>query len=329
MSKAAKASIIIPTYNRVDRLRRVLRAIAGQTVGSGEFEVIVISDGSTDGTDEFLRNATTAFQMVPVLRANAGPASARNAGVRRATGQLLVFIDDDVVPQEDLLEQHLSTHEQTSGEIVVIGPMLTPPDHHPDPFVRWEQTMLYKQYDAMREGHYEATHRQFYTGNASVGREFLLATGGFDERFRRAEDVELAYRMHNNGARFIFNPHAVGYHYAERSFTSWIGNARAYGRNDVLFDRYHSRLNRLEGARWEFMGRHTVLRWLTRRCVGRPRIESSVHLGGRAIASAANGLGLEGLGRVALSAVYNTAYYSGMAQELGGRQAFTDSVATY
>ena len=91
MSKAAKASIIIPTYNRVDRLRRVLRAIAGQTVGSGEFEVIVISDGSTDGTDEFLRNATTAFQMVPVLRANAGPASARNAGVRRATGQLLVL----------------------------------------------------------------------------------------------------------------------------------------------------------------------------------------------------------------------------------------------
>jgi GT2 family glycosyltransferase len=327
MSKAAMASVIIPTYNRVDRLRRVLDAFAAQTLGSTHFEVIVVSDGSTDGTDEFLRHAITPFRLVVIARPNAGPASARNAGVRRATGPLLLFIDDDVVPQPQLVEQHLVTHARAGAEAVVIGPMLTPPDHHPSAFVQWEQAMLYKQYDAMMQGRYEATHRQFYTGNASVGRDFFLATGGFDERFRRAEDVELAYRLHNSGATFIFDPRAVGFHYAERSFSSWIDNATAYGRNDVLFDRYHGQLNRLKAARWEFKGRHPVVRWLTQRCVGRPRLEHSVHLAGRAMASVGHDLRLEAPMLMALSAVYNTAYYSGMANALGGRQEFAEFLA--
>jgi GT2 family glycosyltransferase len=327
MSRAPKVSVIVPTYNRVDRLHRVLDAFARQTVGLTDFEVVVVSDGSTDGTDAFLQHAAPPFRLLTRSGANAGPAAARNAGVGLATGRLLLFVDDDVVPQADLVKQHLTTHERTEDDVVVIGPMLTPPDHHPSVFVRWEQAMLYKQYHAMMQGHYEATHRQFYTGNASVGREFLMAAGGFDERFRRAEDVELAYRLHQLGARFIFNPDAVGYHYAERSFSSWIQNARDYGRNDVLFDRYYGRFNRLEDARWEFSQRHAAVRWLTRRCTGRPRLEASLHATGRSIAVGAGRLHLERLMLNALSASYNTAYHCGMADELGGRRAFNDFVA--
>jgi GT2 family glycosyltransferase len=327
LSKALSISVIVPTYNRVDRLRRVLEALAYQTVSGTEFQVIVVSDGSTDGTEEFLERAATPFPLLVTSGANAGPAAARNTGIRLATGRVLLFVDDDVVPREDLVEQHLTTHEQAHAKAVVIGPMLTPSDHHPNAFVRWEQAMLYKQYHAMLDGDYEATYRQFFTGNASVGREFLVGTGGFDERFRRAEDVELAYRLHLNGARFIFNPDAIGYHYAERSFSSWIQNARAYGRNDVLFDRYYGRLNRLEIARSEFRGRHTGIRWLTRRCIGRPWLEAALHSAGRAIATAADRLALERVVRTTLSAIYNTEFYGGMADELGGRQAFSELLA--
>jgi GT2 family glycosyltransferase len=326
-SKTLKVSVIVPTYNRLDRLRRVLDAFASQTTSPKEFEVIVVSDGSTDGTDGFLRSAATPFPLLATSRANGGPAAARNTGVRLATGHVLLFVDDDVVPQVDLVEQHLTTHQQAGAQVVVIGPMLTPADHHPNAFVRWEQAMLYKQYHAMMQGHYEPTHRQFYTGNASVGRDFLLATGGFDERFRRAEDVELAYRLHDQGARFIFNPKAIGYHYAERSFGSWIQNARAYGRNDVLFDRYYGRVNRLEGVKWEFTQRHSVIRWLTLRCIGRPWLEASLHLTGRVVAKTADGVGLEGVVRTGLSATYLAEYYSGMAEELGGRRAFRELIA--
>jgi GT2 family glycosyltransferase len=326
-SNAVKVSVVVPTYNRVDRLRRVLNALASQTIRPDRFEVIVVSDGSTDGTDEFLRQVATPFRLRGTSRPNSGPAAARNHGARLAGGHLLLFVDDDVVPQQDLLEQHLATHEQAEAEVVVIGPMLTPTDYHPNAFVRWEQAMLYKQYSALIHGQYEATQRQFYTGNASVRREFLLTTGGFDERFRRAEDVELARRLHDRGARFIFNPRAVGYHYAERSFASWMGNARAYGQNEVLFDRDYGGLNRLEDVRWEFTQRHAVLRTVTRKSIGRPRLQAALHVTGWAIASAADRLGDERLVRIGLSAVYHTAYYSGLAEQLGGRKAFRDFIA--
>jgi GT2 family glycosyltransferase len=326
LPNALKVSVVVPTYNRLERLRRVLDALARQTVDPADFEVIVVSDGSTDGTDEFLRDAATPFRLVGASRANAGPAAARNIGTRLAAGALVLFVDDDVVPRADLLEQHLTTHEQAEAEVVVIGPMLTPPDYLPNAFVRWEQAMLYKQYRAMTAGHYEATHRQFYTGNASLGRDFLLASGGFDERFRRAEDVELAFRLHDRGARFIFNPDAVGYHYAERSFASWIQNARAYGRNEVLFDRYYGRLNRLEGVRREFTQRNALLRAVARTCIGRPRLEAALNLSGRALAGAAERLGLERLVQIGLSTIYQTTYYSGLAEQLGGRRPFNEFI---
>ena len=105
------------------------------------------------------------------------------------------------------------------------------------PWVRWEQEMLMKQYRAMLRGDWAATARQFYTGNASLRRSHILAAGGFDEGFRRAEDVELAYRLANKGLDFVFNMQAVGMHFAERSFRAWLDMAYAYGRNDVIFAR--------------------------------------------------------------------------------------------
>ena len=77
----------------------------------------------------------------------------------------MLFIDDDVVPAPDLVEQHLSAHEASETDIVVIGPMLTPDDVQLSPWVAWEQHQLYKQYEAMRIGTYGCTFRQFYTGN--------------------------------------------------------------------------------------------------------------------------------------------------------------------
>lgn len=321
-----KVSVVIPTYNRVARLRSALAAFATQTIDSADFEVVVISDGATDGTDEFVREARMPFRLVFASQANGGPAAARNHGASLATGDLLLFIDDDVIAQSDLIEQHVLSHDSCAGQVVVVGPMLTPPDYRPSAFVRWEQAMLYKQYDAMIRGDYAPTYRQFYTGNASVPRQFLLAAGGFDERFRRAEDVELAYRLAQNGARFIFNEFAIGHHYAERSFSAWISMARDYGRNDVVFDREQSRRDGLETAREEFAGRHTLIQWLTRGCVGRPGLEPWLHWPVRGLAAISDRLEFHRITRSALSGLYNTSYYCGMAEELGGAQSFWELI---
>lgn len=320
-------SVVIPTYNRVQRLERVLRALAGQTVDPREFEVVVVSDGSSDGTDRVVAGLRTPYVLVFVGQSNSGPAVARNAGVSRARADLVVLLDDDVVPSPELIEQHISAHDTDPGSLVVIGPMLTPPGYRGSPFVRWEQAMLYRQYDAMLRGDYPPTYRQFFTGNASLSRQQLLDTGGFDPRYRRAEDIELASRLADRGAHFVFNEKAIGYHFAERPFRSWIQNARAYGRNDVILDRERVPDGHLQQARWEFKQRNRFTRSLTRVCIGRSWLEQSFRWPVRAAVVLADWVRWERASQVTLSGLYNTTYYCGMADELGGPGSFRRFIA--
>lgn len=319
-------SVVVPTYNRCDRLRRVLGALAVQTLPRHSFEVIVVSDGSTDGTDEYLCSGQTPLEVVSVTQPNSGPGPARNAGVERARGDLVVFVDDDVVAEPDLVEQHVRSHEQDGGPLVVMGPMLTPADFTPTAWIRWEQDKLEQQYDAMKRGDWQATFRQFYTGNASLPRALVHEVGGFDGRFRRAEDVELSYRLHEAGCRFEFNPNAVGWHYAERSFESWLSNARAYGVNDVVFARDHGRPELLGFVRDEFPQRNALIRAMVRAAVGRRRVSSALQALLNIHARVAANLGLARPASGLLSASYNLAYYRGIADELGGAEPFRQAI---
>ncbi len=197
-------SVVLPTYNRLDRLRRVLHALESQTYPADKFEVLVISDGSTDGTDTYLQSVETALHLRPLSQPNQGPAQARNQGVASAVGSIILFIDDDVVPAPQLITEHLSMHQNYGDQLVVIGPMLSPPRFQMAPWVAWEQDQLAKQYGDMQAGQWQPTARQFYTGNSSVARHHVIEAGGFDPAFRRAEDVELAYRLKDRGLRFVF-----------------------------------------------------------------------------------------------------------------------------
>jgi GT2 family glycosyltransferase len=310
-------SVVMPTYNRVDQLRAALTGLAGQQGLAQQLEVVVVSDGSTDGTDEYLSSSAVPLPVVALSQPNAGPAAARNRGVDVARGALLLFVDDDTVADPDLVAAHLRRHSSPDDDLVVIGPMLTPADYAISPWVQWEQDMLTKQYDALRDGVYEATARQFYTGNASVARRHVLDAGGFDPQFRRAEDVELAYRLADRGVRFTFDPTAVVHHYAERSFASWLAAAYAYGRNDVVFGRDQGRTWLLEAISREFQDRNVLVRGLTRACLPHARLDA---ITSAALARSARAFGRLRVWRPLFSAVYNLTYYRGMADELGSAE---------
>ncbi len=162
-------SVVIPTFNRRAQLERTLVGLAAQTDLEHEVEVIVVSDGSTDGTDDWLRSGAAPLPVSACYQPNSGPAAARNHGVSAARGSLVLFLDDDVVPAPDLVSTHVHHHRSLDDDLVVVGPMRTPEDLPLSPWVKWEQRMLYKQYDAMLRGDWEATPRQFYTANASAG----------------------------------------------------------------------------------------------------------------------------------------------------------------
>jgi GT2 family glycosyltransferase len=310
-------SVVIPTYNRVARLRHVIRALEQQTYPFDAYEVVVVSDGSTDGTHGCLDELRSTMRLRWFAQPNRGPAAARNAGIQKAEGEFIVFIDDDVVPEPQLLGEHARSHREAGRDVVVLGPLLTPEGFEMTPWVRWEQDMLMKQYNAMLRGDWSATARQFYTGNASLRRSHILAVGGFDEGFRRAEDVELAYRLADKGLDFVFNMQAAGAHFAERSFRAWLDAAYSYGRNDVIFARDRNQKWLLSAIHGEFRERHSLIQLLVRLCRGQSLPTWIANAALKLAADAATLVRASDIERGAYSGLFNLQYYNGLFNELG------------
>ena len=264
-NEGATVSIIVPTFNRRDRLARLLLNLE-QACGTGtRFEVVVSVDGATDGTLEMLAELHTGYPLRVLAGCNRGPGAARNRAMAAAGGDILLFLDDDIVPVEGLIEQHLAVHRQDAAGVVV-GPMLAPPGLRMAPWLRWEAATLHKQYDALIAGRYKPSPHQFYTANASVRREHALAVGGFDERFTRAEDVEFAFRLRDHGLRFYFVWEAAVLHEPDRTFERWLPLGYEYGRYTVLM----AERGLVQNAVKDITHRHPLNRVAARWCVGHP-----------------------------------------------------------
>ncbi len=318
-------SVVIPTFQRRVSLERTLDSLNGQDI-AGRFEVIVVSDGCTDGTDDMLADpGQWDFSLIALRQDNAGAGAARNRGIASANSDLIVFLDDDMVAAPSLLSTHLA--EQSGRQnTAVIGPMMTPPAGGLSFWVQWEQENLEKQYAAMDRGDWEATSRQFYTGNASVPTAAVVAVGGFDEALRRDEDTELAWRMGQEGTLFAFCNAAIGYHHAERSFESWCAIARSYGSTAVIFGRDRGHDPGLADFARFFDERHPFVKLLLVACIDLPVLQKPVLVISRIGARTANRLGAGWLTSAACSVIQNIGFYQAAADELGGRAALRRAV---
>lgn len=106
-----KASMILPTFNKIERLKLVLYSIEQQSADIESFEVIIVDDGSSDGTELYLRYHQFKFDCIYVRQYNAGRAAARNTGIEKARNEIIIFIDDDTVLCNEFVEEHLKCHE--------------------------------------------------------------------------------------------------------------------------------------------------------------------------------------------------------------------------
>jgi GT2 family glycosyltransferase len=307
-------SVVIPTYQRRASLGRVLAGLARQEWPSDRLEVLVISDGGRDGSIEMARAYPMPFSVTALEQPHQGPAVARNLGVARASGALVLFVDDDVVPEPHLVAEHVRAHDDRPKR-VVIGPLLEPAGEPLQPWVRWEARTLAAQYEAMSAGRWAPTPWQFYTGNASVGLEHLRAAGGFDHRYRRAEDVHLAFRLQDLGCEFFFNPAAAGRHIASRSYSSWLDAAYQYGRNDILFGKGEER------AATEFRFRHPMTRALVRWGLRRRTLAGRLSTLTEVAIRSADYLRLSEVEHQLCSAIFNLQYWFGVSDQLGSAQA--------
>ncbi|MGI4787997.1 MAG: exopolysaccharide biosynthesis glycosyltransferase EpsD [Janthinobacterium lividum] len=315
-------SVVIPTYNRKDSLRKTLDGLSRQTYPLGCFEAIVISDGSTDGTNSMIAAyaQTASFPLRLISQPNSGPACARNNGVAKALGDVIVFLDDDVEPGPKFLALH-AAHHVSQQNCVVIGPMLPDPalQWQEQPWIAWEHAMLEKQYTAWRTGEWTGCGpHHFYSGNASLRRSHLVAVGGFDEQFPRQEDVELAVRLEKQcGVHFVYEPNAPVTHRPQRRFASWLAVPYAYGELDVVRARRGD--VSWEVVRHGYHARSRATRLLAKLILAVPAL--SQPLRGLLLPAARSAYRLHQAGPAfaALSVVYNLRYLEGAQQEIGSR----------
>ncbi len=242
-----ECSVIVPSYNRRASLEMVLEGLARQTVAGYRFEVIVVLDGSQDDSDKMLRRWQLENRL-PNLRwhkqTNSGQAVARNRGVEMSQTPLVVFLDDDVVPEPDLISVHLDWHQREGGAIAVLGDCEIVREekdslYHLGVWAWWEDKYQFRALPGHSPG-----YRDFCTGNVSLRREDFLRTGGFDTGFRGygGEDYELGYRLQKAGVRFISDRQARARHYHRSSVSGVLRATRQEAHGDVLLGAKHPEL---------------------------------------------------------------------------------------
>ncbi len=240
MTAPARISVVIPTYQRCASVRRTLEALARQTMATTEYEVVVPIDGSDDGTREMIEAFPAPYRLSAIWQPNEGRAAARNAGIRIATGDLVVFLDDDMEPVPGFLLAHRDSHPAGSRRAVV-GPVPIPDDASSPPVVQYRRRGMNALLARLAQPGYQLGFQDVYTGNLSLSRDLLRDVGGFDETFKLYgyEDYELALRLVKAGVELAFSPLAVAHQRYDKDFRALARDCVARGHTAVLFARKH------------------------------------------------------------------------------------------
>ncbi len=233
-TSALRCSVIVPVYNGARVIDRCLDALAQQTVSPAEFEIIIVDDGSSDGTAERVAEWAGRHTRVAVSllrQGQAGPASARNRGALAARGPLLLFTDADCRPVPGWIAALLAAFDAPDQPAGLMGVYCT---DQTDLAGRFAQMEFEDRYDRMRHGQQLDV---VATYSAAFRRDLFLAEGGFDPGFPKAnnEDVEFSYRLSEQGHQMRFVPEAQVYHHHANTWRRYaqLKTGRGYWRTIV------------------------------------------------------------------------------------------------
>jgi len=233
MGGTIEISVIIPTFNRKELLKRCLESILGQEFDTDKYEIIVIDDGSADGTRELLKKLSLSNKkMVYSRQDRGGPASARNRGIAKARGDIIGFIDDDAVADRRWLVEAFKFFDEDKGKKIggVEGRVVT---------CRPEMAPLSGRTDNPRGSLYRTCNMFYRKG-------ILLDVGGFDKDFLDAfrEDSDLAFAVLKRGYDIVYAPKSAVSHYTViTELTHPIQQAKKYYYDALLYKK-HPRLYR-------------------------------------------------------------------------------------
>lgn len=254
-------SVIIPTYNREDLLRRTLQSLAGQTLSADRFEVLVVDDGSTDKTRTVAKSLGNTLNIRYFYQRHRGyrVARARNIGIRNALSPVCIFIDSGVMAHSECLEAHVASHAASSTPLALCGYVYGFNEDNEDAeqirqligndgadaaihklaesgrFIDLREEFYTKYTDNFSD--LPAPWLVFWTCNASAPTGLLRSISMFDENFQSwgAEDIDVGYRLFRAGARVAVNRKALSLHYPHPK--SYVDNMRDASGNYQYFSR--------------------------------------------------------------------------------------------
>jgi GT2 family glycosyltransferase len=238
-----RISAVVPTFGR----RHLLPAVVEPLLAEPELhELVVAVDGSADGSLEWLRARAAADpRLVALALPNRGSAAARDAGVRRASGEVVLLLDDDVVAGPGLVGGHLRHHRERPGRLV-LG--YAPNDWRRLPPGRRGVARIYARAYGWAVERWEAAPDEvllgLWTGNLSIDRATLLAVGlqAPAGAVRAQEDRELGLRLHAAGVRGVFDRRLRAEHRYDRSLAAFRRDCFEQGRGRRLVRHAHAEL---------------------------------------------------------------------------------------
>ena len=218
-------SVIIPTYNRPEKMAQCLAALSRLSFPRVRFEVIVIDDGGGSALEPVLDPFAAGLNLTLLTQAHGGPAAARNRGVKRAKGDFLVFIDDDCEPSRDWLK-NLSLRCIETPERAIGGKTMNGLPENP--YSAASQAILDVVYSYYNADPGQASF--FASNNLTMPRRLFQAIGGFDEAFLTSEDRDLCDRWKQQGFRMTFAPEVLLHHSHDLTLRSFWRQHFNYGR---------------------------------------------------------------------------------------------------
>ncbi len=249
-----KVSVIVATYNRKDKLPRCLYALENQDYPVKDYEILVVDNGSTDGTYEFLENRKRGIRNLRVSRQyKRGPAAARNMGIKNAKGEIIFFTDDDVIVPRNWIKALLVVFSKHK-DVAAAGGYIEASDE----VLRSNILAKYESY--MSRTTYSRPHSQYIGGfetpgistcNAAYRKSVLDEAGGFDENFPvpAGEDSDLKLRVSLMGYKFVFVP-IKATHIQDYTMKRFWNQQKARGLGNEYFLKKWTRLSREEKEKY-------------------------------------------------------------------------------
>ncbi len=214
MQPAPLFSVVIPSYNGRERLAATLESIAAVDFDLGRVEVVVVDDGSTDGTFESFRDRTYPFAFRIERGGSSSQSKTTNEAIRLARGVYVLSSAQDILFEPAMFRKHLAGHERDPGaETVVLGALPYPPQLDVTPFMFYLVNGGYQFAYFLIRDRLRVPPNFLYAPNFSIRRDVLERVGLFDEDFPYGcQDTDLAFRLVDAGVRILYEPEAVGYH---------------------------------------------------------------------------------------------------------------------